>query len=156
MEKLDNYDLNILRILQDNCNLSNRELANKVGLSPSPVFERVKRLEKEGYIKKYVAVLDKEKLHRGFIVYCHIKLRRTDVENTSKFIEAIRNIPEVTECYNISGEFDYLLKVRSPDMNYYRELTIHVFSALDCINNIESTFVMDTIKQSYGVPIADL
>ncbi|MDD4141656.1 MAG: Lrp/AsnC family transcriptional regulator [Bacteroidales bacterium] len=153
MENLDMYDLRILRILQEGCRLTNRELAEQVGLSSSPVFERVRRLEKEGFIKKYVAVLDKEKLNRGFIVYCNVKLKRMDTLNMDKFTIAIANIQEVTECYNISGEFDFLLKVRSPDMKYYREFLIHVLSQLDCINNVQSVFVMDTIKQSYGVPI---
>jgi Transcriptional regulators len=153
MDNLDEYDLKILRILQEGCRLTNRELAEKVGLSSSPVFERVRRLEREGYIKKYVAVLDKEKLNRGFIVYCKVKLKKIDKLNMDKFTEAIQNIEEVTECYNTSGEFDFLLKVRSPDMKYYREFVIRVLSELDCISNVESVFVMDTIKQSYGVPI---
>ena len=109
MDTLDQTDLKILRILQQNARLTNKELAAQVNLSTTPVFERLKRLERNGYIKKYVAVLDAEKLNRGFIVFCNVKMRRLSKEIARDFMERMLNIPEVTECYNISGQFYYML-----------------------------------------------
>ena len=116
MEILDKTDLQILRVLQNNSRLTTKELAAKVNLSPTPVFERVKRLEANGYIKKYVAVLDPAKLNRGFVVFCSVKLRRLNRDIAAEFTRIVREIPEVTECYNISGDYDYLLKIHAPDM----------------------------------------
>lgn len=122
MEILDKTDLQILRVLQNNSRLTTKELAAKVNLSPTPVFERVKRLEANGYIKKYVAVLDPAKLNRGFVVFCSVKLRRLNRDIAAEFTRIVREIPEVTECYNISGDYDYLLKIHAPDMNIIKSL----------------------------------
>lgn len=108
METLDKVDLQILRILQENARLTTKELASRVSLSSTPVFERLKRLENNGYIKKYIAVVDAEKLNQGFIVFCNVKMNKLSREIAQNFTEIIRSIPEVTECYNISGGFDYL------------------------------------------------
>ena len=108
--KIDKVDLQILRTLQGNARLTLKELAAQVSLSSTPVFERLKRLENEGYIKKYIAILDAEKLNQGFVVFCNVKLSRINQEIATEFTRIIQDIPEVTECYNISGSFDYLLK----------------------------------------------
>ena len=105
METLDKTDLEILRTLQENARLTTKELASRVSLSPTPVFERLKRLESKGYIKKYIAILDAEKLHRGFIVFCNVKLRRINRDIAAEFTQMIQTIPEVTECYNVSGSY---------------------------------------------------
>ena len=110
LEKLDKVDLQILRTLQENARLTTKELAARVSLSSTPVFERLKRLENGGYIKKYIAVLDAEKLNQGFVVFCSVKLRRLNRDIAAEFTRIIQDIPEVTECYNISGSYDYLLK----------------------------------------------
>ncbi len=112
-ERLDRTDLLILDALQQNARITNKELAAQIHLSPSPTFERWKRLEREGYIKKYIAVLDAGKLNRGFVVFCCVKLSRLNTETANDFTERIGRIPEVTECYNISGHFDYMLKIHS-------------------------------------------
>lgn len=109
-EKLDKVDLQILRTLQENARLTTKELAAQVSLSSTPVFERLKRLEREGYIKKYIAVLDADKLNQGFVVFCNVKLRRMNKDIAMEFTRIVQQIPEVTECYNISGSYDYLLK----------------------------------------------
>ena len=118
LEKLDKVDLQILRTLQENARLTTKELAARVSLSSTPVFERLKRLENGGYIKKYIAVLDAEKLNQGFVVFCSVKLRRLNRDIAAEFTRIIQDIPEVTECYNISGSYDYLLKIHSPNMNF--------------------------------------
>ena len=97
IEKLDHVDLQILRTLQGNARLTIKELASKVSLSSTPVFERLKRLENSGYIKKYIAVLDAEKLNQGFVVFCNVKLSRMNREIAEEFTRIIQGIPEVTE-----------------------------------------------------------
>lgn len=153
METLDRIDIQILRIMQENARLTTKELASRVNLSSTPVFERLKRLEKEGYIKKYIAVLDAEKLNRGFTVYCSVKLIKINREIAEEFCDMIKEIPEVTECYNISGEHDYLMKINAPDMKYYQEFILNVLGRLGNLGSITSMFVMDEIKHEHGIPI---
>lgn len=153
MEKLDKVDMQILRTLQSDARLTTKELASRVSLSSTPVFERLKRLEREGYIKKYIAILDAEKLNQGFVVFCNVKMRRINQEIATEFSQIVRNIPEVTECYNISGSFDFLLKIHAPNMKYYQEFTLNVLGAIDSLASIESVFVMDEVKHDYGIHI---
>lgn len=153
MEKLDKTDLDILRTLQDNARLTVKELAARVHLSTTPVFERMKRLENNGYIRKYVAILDAEKLDRGFVVFCSVKMRRLSREIATDFAAVIRDIPEVTECYNISGHFDYLLKIHATDMKCYQQFVLNVLGTIENLDSLESTFVMDELKQNYGISL---
>lgn len=153
MDTLDKTDLQILRILQNNSKLTTKELAAQVNLSTTPVFERLKRLEAEGYIKKYVAILDAEKLNCGFVVFCSVKLRRLNRDIAAEFTRIIQDIPEVTECYNISGEYDYLLKIHAPDMKYYQEFILNVLGTIESLGSLTSTFVMAEIKHNYGISI---
>ena len=148
---LDNVDLQILRALQENARLTTKELAAKVNLSSTPVFERLKRLEKSGFICKYVAVLDAEKLGRGFTVFCSVKLKQMNRTVARDFISVIKDIPQVAECYNVSGEYDYLLKIQAPDMKYYNEFIINVLGTIDSIGSILSSFVMAEIKNTRGL-----
>ena len=117
------------------------------------MFERQKRLEKKGYIKKYVAVLDAEKLGQGLQVFCKVKLKQINHEIANAFTHRIMRIPEVTECYNTSGAYDYLLKVRARDMKQYQEFVLNKLGEIESLASIESTFVMSEIKQSYGINI---
>jgi Lrp/AsnC family leucine-responsive transcriptional regulator len=148
---LDNVDLQILRALQENARLTTKELAAKVNLSTTPVFERLRRLERGGFIRKYVAVLDAEKLGRGFTVFCSVKLKQMTRSVARDFISVIRDIPQVAECYNISGEYDYLLKIQAPDMKYYNEFIINVLGTIDSIGSILSSFVMNEIKNTHAL-----
>ena len=150
-ENLDETDLQILKTLQKNAKLTTKELADAVHLTPTPVFERQKRLEKKGYIKKYVAILDPEKLDLGLQVYCKVKLKQINHEIADAFVRRIQRIPEVTECYNTSGQYDYLLKVRASDMKQYQEFVLNKLGTIESVGSIESTFVMSEIKQSYGL-----
>lgn len=151
--KLDHVDIQMLRTLQENARLTVKELAAKVRLSSTPVFERLKRLEEGGYIKKYMAVLDAGKLDRGFVVFCNVKLRRMNRNIAGEFARIVQDIPEVTECYNISGGFDYLLKIHAPDMKYYQEFILNVLGTVESLGSIESMFVMDEVKHVYGIHI---
>lgn len=150
---LDKVDLEILRTLQVNSKLTAKELGEKVNLSPTPIFERLKRLESTGYIKKYVAILDADKLNQGFVVYCNVKMSKINKQIASDFAEKIKSIPEVTECYNTSGHFDYLLRIQVPDMNAYRQFVLDVLGTVENLSSVESTFVMDEIKRSYGISL---
>ena len=151
--KLDHVDIQMLRTLQENARLTVKELAAKVRLSSTPLFERLKRLEEGGYIKKYMAVLDAGKLDRGFVVFCNVKLRRMNRDIAGEFARIVQDIPEVTECYNISGGFDYLLKIHAPDMKYYQEFILNVLGTVESLGSIESMFVMDEVKHVYGIHI---
>lgn len=152
-ELLDAVDMEILRALQKNARLTTKELAAMVNLSTTPVFERVKRLEQRGYVKGYVAVLDAEKLGRGFVVFCSVKMRRIGREIAEDFARVVRSIPEVTECYNISGSYDYLLKIHAPNMKYYQEFVLNILGNINHLGSLESTFVMDEIKHDFGLHI---
>ena len=110
-ETPDTTDLQLLKLLQKNAKLTTKELADAVNLTPTPVFERIKRLESEGYIKKYVAILDPEKMGRGFLVFCSVKLKQMNRDIAKDFVSVIKGIPEVTACYNVAGEFDYILTI---------------------------------------------
>ena len=148
---LDDIDLQILRTLQKNAKLTTKELADAVHLTPTPVFERQKRLERQGYITKYVAVLDPEKLNQGLLVFCKVKLQQINHEIADAFTRRIQRIPEVTECYNTSGSYDYLLKVRARDMKQYQEFILNKLGDIENVGSIESTFVMSEVKQTHGI-----
>lgn len=152
-ENLDRSDLLILNALQNNARITNKELAAQVHLSPTPVFERWKKLEREGYIRKYVAVLDAEKLNHGFTVFCSVKLSRLNTETANDFAICVKEMPEVTECYNISGHFDFMLKLQSVDMKHYQRFLIDVLGTIESVASIESTFVMEEIKHEYGISV---
>lgn len=151
--QLDKTDLQLLKILQENGRISIKELAQRVHLSPTPVFDRVRRLEASGVIERYTAVLNAAKLGQGFIVFCSVKLRRMGKDIAHDFVERVKDIPEVAECYNISGEFDYLLKIYAPDMQYYNEFCINVLGTIESLGSIQSSFVMNPVKTSVGLPL---
>jgi len=153
MDRLDETDLKILRALQNNSNLTTKELAERVHLSTTPVFERLRRLQNEGYIKRYIAILDAEKLHYGFMVFCQVKLKQVNAQIAREFTEAVDGMAEVVECYNTSGEFDYLLKIHVTDMTVYRNFVLNRLGTIDCLASLQSIFVMDEIKHTYGIPI---
>lgn len=152
MERLDQIDIKILRLLQSNARMTTKELADKVNLSTTPAFERVKRLEREGYIKKYVALLDPVKLNRGFIVFCCVKLSKLNHDIALNFVKTVKDVEQVSECYNISGEYDYLLKIHAPDMKSYQEFILNVLGRIDNLGSLTSMFVMDEIKHN-PVPV---
>lgn len=148
--KLDDTDIRILRMLQANSNLTIKELAQKVNLTPTPTFERVRRLENEGIIKQYIAVLDADKIGHGFSVFCAVKLKSLNQQYVHEFTEKIKEIPEVTECYNISGEYDYMLRIMSPDMKAYQHFLLNELGPMECLSSLTSMFVMDEIKHNYS------
>ena len=139
----DEKDIEILRLLQDNADLTNKEIAAKVHLSPTPVFERIKRLREQGYIKKFAA----------FMAFCYIKLKQHTFENAKRLMDAVGLIEEVAECYNISGDYDFLMKVYVSSMKDYQRFVLRIMGDLDCIGSLNSSFVMGVVKNSFGVPV---
>ena len=153
MGNLDKTDLLILQQLQKDSQLTTKELALKVHLSPTPVFERLRRLEREGYIKGYQAILDAEKLNKGFMAFCYLKMKQHSHENATAIMNAVKNIPEIVECYNISGDYDFLLKIYAENMKQYQSFVLRILGDLDCIGSLNSSFVLGEVKNSHQLPI---
>ena len=151
---LDKIDRSILKQLQLNGRLSNVELSKRIGLSPSPCLERVKRLEEDGYIKKYAALLSPQKLQAGLLVFVEIRLSRTSPDVFSEFKTAVVELPHVLECHLVSGDFDYLLKARVEDMVAYRELLGETLLTLPGVSASRTYVVMEEVKESVAIPIS--
>lgn len=148
----DAIDTDILKMLQEDAHITNREISLKLHLTTTPVHERIKRMEKEGYIKKYVAILDKEKLDRGLTVFCNVSLKQHTKENGKKFVSEIQSLPEVVECYNIAGDYDFLLKILVKDMPAYQKFVLGGLGSLKSVGSVKSIFVMGEIKYSTSIP----
>lgn len=152
-ERLDEKDLEILAELQRNGRQTNKELSATVHLSTTPTFERVKRLEREGYIRGYTALLDAEKLQVGFVAFCYLKMKQHTYDNAMQIIEAVQRIPEIVECYNISGDYDFLLKIYTRDMKAYQKFLLRILGEIDCIGSLNSSFVLSEIKNNNQLPL---
>lgn len=153
MDNLDEIDKQLLRALQDNSKLTTKELAALVNLSQTPVFERLRRLEKDGCIKKYTAVLDNEKVNQGLIVFCNIRLKQHNKKYGQNFISAIQLFEEVTECYNISGDYDFMIKIYVPSMKYYQDFVLNRLGTINSIGSLHSIFVLSEVKNTYSIPV---
>ncbi|MBE6263090.1 MAG: Lrp/AsnC family transcriptional regulator [Prevotella sp.] len=152
-EILDETDKAILRILQKNSHLTVKELAERIHLSPSPTFERQKRLERLGYIDRYMAVVNPQKVGNNILVLCNIRLKQHTQELIQEFMDAVQHIDEITECYNTSGDFDFLIKVYIKDMKSYQQFMLHKLGTIPCVGSLNSIFVIDHTKSTRGVPI---
>jgi putative leucine responsive regulatory protein len=155
-ETLDETDRKILRILQHNSDLTVKELAAKLHLSTSPTFERQKRLERDGYIERYMAVLNARKVGNGIMVLCNIRLKQHSQELIQEFMDVVQNLEEITECYNTSGDYDFLIKVYAHDMKSYQQFMLNTLGTINCIGSLHSIFVIDETKNTHGVPISML
>lgn len=152
---LDKIDRKILDLLQEDGRISNVKLAEKIHLSPTPCLERVKRLEKEGYIKKYVAVLEPKMLNSALVSFIEVSLGRTTTEAFDKFSEVIMRMDEVQECHMVAGGFDYLIKVRTRDMEHYRRFLSEKLALIDDISNTHTYVVMEEIKASSAINVSN-
>ncbi|MDF1516380.1 MAG: Lrp/AsnC family transcriptional regulator [Lutibacter sp.] len=154
MVNLDVTDKKILNLLQQNSKANIKEIALKIGLTQTPTYERIKRLEKTGVIKNYIAVLDKEKVGYMIEVFCQVTLSVHSKEMITRFENAINKIDEVMECFHVAGNYDYLLKIIVKDMNSYQAFLKNKLSVLDSVANVQSTFVMSSTKDSAGFSLA--
>ena len=150
---LDSTDLAILKKLQTNSQLSTKEIAATVNLSVTPVHDRIRKLEREGYIERYVALLNRKKLGKSLIVYCNVTLDKQRKESFEEFNAAVSRLPEVQECSVVSGTFDYLLKVIADDVEAYNSFYQQHLSVLKSVLHISSFFVMSEVKSTTEIPI---
>ena len=145
---LDKNDLAILKLLQENARITVKEISERIHLSTTPVHERIKRLEQSGVIKQYTTLLDYNKVDRSLMVICYVSLKEHSKSAGVKFIKNINELHEVIECYSISGEFDFMLKVLCRDMNAYYDFHVNKLSQQENMGNVQSVFVMGVIKET--------
>ncbi|WP_040506300.1 Lrp/AsnC family transcriptional regulator [Gillisia limnaea] len=150
---LDNTDKKILQKLQKNSKITNKELSNGLSLSVTAVFERIKRLERNGVISDYVALVKPDKIEKAFMVLTQIKLVQHTKSNVIQFEAEVVKLPEVLECYHVSGEYDYILKVRVKDMEAYREFMLTKLTNLEHIGSTQSTFIISSVKSTTALPL---
>ncbi|WP_288501590.1 Lrp/AsnC family transcriptional regulator [uncultured Pseudomonas sp.] len=157
MSKLDRYDLSILAELQRDARISNQELAERIGLSPSPCSRRVKQLEDDGYIARQVALLDRKKLGLSLTAYVLIGMDRHTPERFETFEATIRNLPQVLECSLVTGmDADYQLKVVVPDMDHYQKLLLGSLTRIEGVTSVRSSFVLNQVLASTELPLTHL
>lgn len=147
--KLDQKDFAILKLLQLNARVTVKEISDKVHLSTTPVYERIKRMEEAGVIKQYATLVDNSKVKKGLIVICNVSLKQHNKTAGAKFIKTIQEMNEVIECFNISGEFDFMLKIVAENMDTYYDFHVNKLSEIENIGNVQSVFVMGVIKQTH-------
>lgn len=150
---MDATDKKILRLLQKNAKQNTKEIASHIQLTISPTFERIKKLEQQGIIKSYVAILDKTKIGKSLMAYCQISLFKHSKELILNFRKEIAKLPEIIRCHHVSGNYDYLLEVVVSDMNAYQQFVVEKLSIVDGISNIQSSFVMEAIKDDTAYPL---
>ncbi|MFO8147576.1 MAG: Lrp/AsnC family transcriptional regulator [Bacteroidota bacterium] len=150
---LDDTDKKILQKLQKNSKITNKELSNGLSLSVTAIFERIKRLERNGVISDYVALVKPEKVEKAFMVLTQIKLVQHTKSNVIKFEAEVVKLPEVLECYHVSGEYDYILKVLVKDMEAYREFMLTKLTNLEHIGSTQSTFIISSVKSTTALPL---
>ena len=151
--KLDSIDTQLLNYLQKDAKQTNKELASKLNMSVTAVYERIKKLEKAGVIDNYVALLNKESIGRAFVAFCHIKLVKHSQELVNQFEKEVATIDEVLEVYHLSGDYDYLLKVHVKDMESFRKFMVNKLTNIDHIGSSNSMFVISEVKHTTAVNI---
>ena len=151
--KLDAIDRKILELLQANSNITNAQLALEIGLSPAPTLERVKKLENAEVIKSYHAVIDPASIGMGVSTFVTVSLKGHNKENIEKFVNAIGKINEVIECHHVTGQADFILRIIAPDIPAYQNLMLEKVSNIEVVDNMQSTVILSTFKDSKVIPI---
>lgn len=147
----DDTDKKLLFFLQEDAKQTTKELSHKLGLSVTAVYERIRKLENTGVISKYVAILDRNKIQRNFIVLCHIKLAQHKKEYVLQFEKEVMNLEEVTECFHVSGDYDYILKIGVKDMEDYRNFMLTKLTTLQHIASTHSSFMISEVKNTTAI-----
>ncbi len=153
LDQLDSADLRILREIQNDGRMPVVELAERVNLSKSPCLKRLRRLEKEGYIRRYIAELDAKKMAQGYLMYIQVKMANTTRAKLEEFNKAVQSIPQIQSCHMVSGGYDYLLKVRTRDMDEYRMMFVDVICALPAVAQTSTYPVMEEVKDTMTLAI---
>jgi Lrp/AsnC family leucine-responsive transcriptional regulator len=143
---LDDLDKKIIALLEENAKMGNKEIASEIGLSVTPTFERIKRLERNGVIKGYTAIIDKRKIGKGLKVICQVSLKAHNLDLLLGFEDEIVHLKEVSACYHIAGNYDYLLSIEVRDMDEYQRFLKEKLASIPNIANVQSSFVMSTLK----------
>jgi Lrp/AsnC family leucine-responsive transcriptional regulator len=145
---MDATDKKLLQLLQNDTKKTTKELSLKLNLSVTAVYERIKKLEREGIIEKYVVLLNRNKINKGFVVFCHLKLLQHTKEFINQFEKEVVQLTEVLECFHVSGDYDYILKICLKDMEEYREFMVTKLTSLQHIGSTHSTFMIGEVKNS--------
>ncbi len=153
---LDHLDIQILEILQQDSTIAIKEIAKQIGLSATPTYERIKGLEKDGYINKYVALVNRDKINLGILVYCNITLKDQTKDAILKFEQAITTLPEIMEVLGLSGNYDYLLKIVSKDIFSYNEFLLNKFSSIPNVAQFHSSIILSEVKKETAFPLNHL
>ncbi|NNE27756.1 MAG: Lrp/AsnC family transcriptional regulator [Saprospiraceae bacterium] len=154
MYELDAIDKRILEALQDDAKINIKDLADKLKLTKTPVYERIRRLEKEGIIRKYIALINKDYIERRMVVFCSVSLESQQLERIKAFAKAVSSIPEVMECYLLGGANDFMLKVMVKDLDAYHQFSSGILAALPNVAQIKSTFVLNEVKHTNAYPLS--
>jgi DNA-binding Lrp family transcriptional regulator len=154
MVQLDQTDISILHLLQHDARLTNKEIADKLGKSVTPIYERIKWLEQEGYIQRYVAVLDKNKIGKNLVAFTNVQLKEHSHIMLKAFEKDIVKLPEVIECHHMTGIYDYLLKIVVKDMNEYQDFIVNKLAKLPNIGTVQSGFEMTEVKYQTAYAIS--
>jgi Lrp/AsnC family transcriptional regulator, leucine-responsive regulatory protein len=149
--KLDKKDFELLKLLQSDAKITVRDLAERIHLSATPTHERIKYLEEMGVIKQYAALLNHKLLGKTITVICNVSLKEHDKKTAQAFINAVKGFKEVIECYNVSGEYDFMLKIVTDSMESFHQFFVNKLSEIKGIGQTKSVFVMDVIKQTHEV-----
>lgn len=152
-DALDAIDRTILRLLQQNAYLTTKEIAAPLGLTTTPVHERIKRLEREGYIERYTAVVNRRKAGLPLLVFCDVALKEHNREYLLRFEQFVGQFDEVLECYHVTGQYDYTLKVVVADMDAYQRFIKEKLATLENIGRVQSHFVMTEVKSTTALPV---
>ena len=148
---LDQTDKHLLQLLQNDCKQTTKALSNVLGLSVTAVYERIKKLEYQGFINNYVALINKERVDKNFIAFCHVKLTQNTQKYVVQFERDVTKLKEVLECYHISGDYDYLLKVIVEDMEEFREFMVKKLTNIKHIGSTHSMFMINEVKHSTAI-----
>lgn len=147
---LDKTDFDILNFLQENSKYTHKQLSVRLSLSTTAIYERVKKLERSGIIKGYSAILERKALGKELMVFSHVKLERHSQQNIAGFEKQISTLKEVHECFHVSGDYDYILKMTFSNMDDYRDFMVKKLTTIPCIGSTHSIFVINEVKNSTG------
>lgn len=150
---LDEKDRKLLQLLQENSKKTTKDLANHLNLSATAVFERIRKLEKHHIISRYVALVNREKVQKDFLVLCHVKLVQHTKESITQFEREITVFPEVLECFHVSGDYDYILKIYVKDIQQYRDFMVTKLTTLQHIASTQSFFSIKEVKNTTTVTL---
>jgi len=149
----DETDRKLLHLLQKDSKQTNKALSHKLNLSVTAVYERIKKLEKNGIVSQYVALVDKSKVKKDFVAFCHVKLVQHSQDYVVKFERDVGQLDEVLECYHLSGDYDYLLKVLVKDMKSFREFMVEKLTKIDHIGSTHSMFMINEVKHTTAITL---